>query len=50
MQLEALQDHLALVLVELLGLDQHVLAHADLAEVVQQRGVLDLLQLVERDA
>ena len=42
MQCEALQDELALVLVELLRLDQDVLAHADLAEVVQQRRVLDL--------
>ena len=45
-QLEALQDQVALVLVQLLGLDQDVLADADLAEVVEHPGVLDLGQIV----
>src|SRR5690349_22975786 len=35
--------------VELLRLDQHLLAHPDLAEVVQQAGVADLLQLLARE-
>ena len=41
---EAQADRAAVLLVELLRLDQHPLAHADLAEVVQDGGVLDLLQ------
>ncbi len=49
-QLEAVLHRAQLVRVELLGLDQHVLAHADLAEVVQQRGVADLLDLLAGEA
>ena len=48
--LAALPDQVELARRELLGLDQHVLAHADLAEVVEQRGVADLLHLVGREA
>src|ERR1041384_974216 len=35
--------------IELLRLDQHLLAHADLAEIVEQGGVADLLQLLARE-
>ncbi len=38
-------DQLQLVVIELLGFDQHLLAHADLAEVVQQRSVANLPDL-----
>ena len=42
-------DDLELPIVELLGLDQHLLAHADLAEVVQHARVFDLAQIVARE-
>jgi len=42
---EAQADGIELPVVELLGLDQHLLAHADLAEVVQHARVFDLAQI-----
>ena len=42
-------DRLELHRIELLLLDQHLLADADLAEVVQQRGVADLAELIGRE-
>ena len=36
--------------IELLGLDQHFFAHADLAEVVQQRCVANFLHLLAGEA
>ena len=45
-ELEARLDHLELAGHQLLRLDQDVLAHADLAEVVQQARVAQLLELV----
>ena len=48
--LAALPDHVELAHRELLGLDQYLLAHADLAEVVQERRVADLLHLVRGEA
>src|SRR6266571_8547538 len=36
--------------VELLGLDEHLFAHADFAEVVQEGGIADLFQLFAREA
>jgi hypothetical protein len=47
---EALADHEHLADVELLALDEHLLAHAHLAEVVQEARVADLLELVAREA
>ena len=44
--LEALEDPVELRLVQLLGLDQDLLADADLAEVMEQAGVLDLSQFL----
>src|SRR5258708_14969299 len=35
--------------IQLLRLDQYLLAHADLTEIVQQAGVADLLQLLARE-
>ena len=49
-ELEPRADRVALVRVELLGLHQHLLAHADLAEVVEQRRVLELLQIAAAEA
>ena len=45
-QLHAVADAVEIRRIELLGLHEHVLAHAHLAEVVQQRGVAQLHQLV----
>ncbi len=45
-ELESRLDHLELAWHQLLGLDQDVLAHADLAEVVQKARVAELLELV----
>ena len=47
---EAVADQLELVRVELLLLHEHLLAHADLAEVVQQPRVAQLAQLLAREA
>ena len=46
---EAHAKRLAVLVVELLGLDEHLLAHADLAEVVQHAGVLELLERRRRE-
>jgi hypothetical protein len=48
--LEALEHAVELAVVQLLGLDQDLLADADLAEVVEEAGVLDLPQLLRREA
>jgi hypothetical protein len=47
---EALLEQAHVGMVQLLFLAQHVLAHADLAEVVQQRGIADLAQLLLAEA
>ncbi len=47
---EARPHRRQLVRVELLGLHQDLLANPDLAEVVQERRVLELLQLPSREA
>src|SRR5215831_18472551 len=47
---EAAPDELQIARVELLFLDEHFLAHADFAEVVQQPGVPQLAQLIAREA
>src|SRR5207244_11934575 len=47
--LDALLDQLEMLGVELLGLDEYLFPHADLAEIVEQRGVADLLHLVRRE-
>ena len=47
---KAIFDQLQLVRLQLLGLGQHVLAHADLAEIVQQRGVAKFTQFVPAEA
>ena len=46
---EAMADDLEVRRIELLLLHQHLLAHADLAEVVQQPGVAKLAQLLARE-
>ena len=46
---EAMPDQVEVVRVELLLLHQHLLADADLAEVVQQAGVAQLAQLLARE-
>ena len=48
--LAALTDEIELARGQLLGFDQHVLPHAHLAEVVEERGVADLLHLVRGEA
>src|SRR6266496_2131170 len=45
----ALPDEVELQRVELLRLDEHLLPHAHLAEVVQQAGVPDLADLLARE-
>src|SRR5205823_12438977 len=45
-----LPDQLELQRVELLRLDEHLLAHAHLPEVVQQPGVAELADLLAREA
>src|SRR5439155_5906443 len=49
-EMVALLDELELQGIELLGLDQHLLPYADLAEIVEQPGVADLLDLLPREA
>ena len=49
-EVEARPDGVELQRIELLFLDQHLLADADFAEVVQQRGVANLLDLVGSEA
>ena len=44
--LRPLADQLEALRQELLGLDEHVLAHADFTEVVQERGIADLADLI----
>ena len=47
---ESMADDLEILRVELLLLHQHLLAHADFAEVVQQAGVAQLAELFAREA
>src|SRR5207249_7409507 len=49
-QLDALADPIELSREELLGLHEHLLADADLAEVVQQGGVAKLRHLLGAEA
>ena len=42
----ALLDELELQGIKLLGFDQHLLPHADLAEIMEQAGIADLLDLL----
>ncbi len=42
-------DELERLVVELLRLDEHLLAHADLAEVVEEARVLELAQILARE-
>ena len=48
-EVEARADELRALVVELLRLDQHLLAHADLAEVVEEARVLELAQILARE-
>ncbi len=48
--METPADQLKLRRVELLRLDEHVFAYPDLAEVVQQRSITQLLYLVAVEA
>src|SRR5207237_921962 len=45
-ELEAAADHVELVREELLRLEEHLFADADLAEVVEERRVLELAEIV----
>src|SRR5579863_4228948 len=47
---KAVRNEVDLHRIELLGLDQDILAHADFSEIVQQRRVTDLLHLFGRKA